>query len=439
MNNYFEYLIQSFICLACLYSLYWLLLRKETFFVLNRIYLVSSVLLSVLIPLFKISFDSSQTGLFYSAMLETVTYSGQSISRTINNSVPTINYISVIYFTGVIVFLIRFVFQIFQIRYFIKKYGVSLYKGTKVIYIGKKYSTFSFFNIIFINNENIADEKLDKIIAHENIHVCQKHSIDVIFLEILCIFQWFNPFVWFYKHSIKEVHEYLADDGVLSQGYNKVNYQNLLFSLITGMRLNEITNNFNHSLIKKRFIMMTKSKSAHRAKFKLLLVLPLIVMLIFAFSVTTSKSVTAQNKNLKKENVKTEKKKSPRLVKVSETEKDQNQEEVFLVVEKPPKYPGGESAKQSFFKENLKYPKAAKEKGIQGTVYVTFVVENDGSITNIQLLRGVDPLLDNEAIRVMKSMPKWEPGTQRGKKVRVQVNLPIKFALSKNKEQSNKE
>ena len=436
MTNFYEYLIQSLICLGCLYSFYWLLLRKETFFVINRIYLIISILLSVLIPLFKISFDTTQTAPIYSAMLETVTYSGRGFSQTINNTIPAINYIAIVYFTGAIILLIRFIFQIFQITTFIKKYGITYYKGKKVVYIRKKYSTFSFFNIIFINNENISEEKMDKIIAHENIHISQKHSIDVIFLEILCIFQWFNPFVWLYKHSIKEIHEYLADDGVLCQGYSKINYQNLLFALITGVRLNEITNNFNHSLIKKRFIMMTKSKSARRAKLKLLFVLPLTVILIFAFSVTASKSATAQSKNSKEKNVKQEKKEKP-LIKVSETEKDQK-EEVFLVVEKMPRYPGGEPARKKFFTENLKYPKQVKEKGIQGKVYVTFVVEKDGSITNVKILRGVDPLLDNEALRVVRSMPKWEPGTQRGKNVRVQFNIPIKFALPKEKEQSKK-
>jgi len=438
MTNFYEYLIQSLICLGCLYSLYWLLLRKETFFVLNRIYLISSVLLSVLIPLIKISFDTTQTAPIYTAMLETVTFSGQSISRTINSTFPEINYIAIVYFTGVIFMLIRFIFQIFQIATFIKKYGVSNYKGTKVVYIRKKYSTFSFFNIIFINNENISEEKMDKIIVHEKIHIRQKHSIDVIFLEILCIFQWFNPFVWLYKHSINEIHEYLADDGVLDQGYSKINYQNLLFALITGVRLNEITNNFNHSLIKNRFIMMTKSKSAHRAKFKLLLVLPVTIMLIFAFSVTTSKSLNAQSKNPNEKKVNQEKKKCPQLIKVSETEDKQQEEVVFKVVDVLPKYPGGEPARKKFIAKNIKYPKEAKEKGIQGKVYIAFVVEKDGSITNVKILRGVDPLLDNEAIRVVKSMPKWEPGTQRGQNVRVQFNMPFKFALPKEKEKSKK-
>jgi len=437
MTDFYEYLIQSLICLGCLYSLYWLLLRKETFFLLNRIYLISSILLSILIPLFKISLDTTQTAPIYTAMLETVTYSSQGISRTINNTIPLMNYIAIVYFTGVIFMLIRFIFQIFQIAIFIKKYGVTHYKGTKVVYIRKKYSTFSFFNIIFFNNENISEKKMDKIIAHEKIHIRQMHSIDVIFLEILCIFQWFNPFVWLYKHSIKEIHEYLADDGVLGQGYSKVNYQNLLFALIPGMRLNEITNNFNHSLIKKRFIMMTKSKSARRAKFKLLLVLPLTIMLIFAFSVTASKSVTAQSSSSKAKSVKQEKKEKP-LISVSEAEKGQKEEEIFLVVEKQPKYPGGESARKKFFEENLKYPKQSKEKGIQGKVYVAFVVEKDGSITNVKMLRGIDPLLDNEALRVVRSMPKWEPGTQRGQNVRVQFNMPIKFELPKEKEKSKK-
>ena len=164
--------------------------------------------------------------------------------------------------------------------------------------------------------------------------------------------------------------------------------------------------------------------------------LPLTLMLIFAFSVTASKSVTGQSKNSKQKEVKQEIKKKPHLVKVSEKEKDKNQEEVFMVVENPPKYPGGEPARQEFFAENMKYPKKAKEQGIQGKVYITFVVEPNGSVTNIQVLRGIGGGCDEEAIRVIRLMPNWEPGTQRGQAVRVQVNMPIKFSLPKKKEQT---
>jgi TonB family protein len=108
----------------------------------------------------------------------------------------------------------------------------------------------------------------------------------------------------------------------------------------------------------------------------------------------------------------------------------QKDEEVFVIVDKVPEYPGGDEARLDFLRENVKYPPEAKEKGIQGTVYVYFIVEKDGTVTNVKVARGVDKLIDDEAIRVTKMMPKWTPGKQKGKDVRVSYNMPIRFTLS---------
>jgi protein TonB len=103
--------------------------------------------------------------------------------------------------------------------------------------------------------------------------------------------------------------------------------------------------------------------------------------------------------------------------------------EIFTVVEEQPSYPGGDEARIKFLQDNIKYPEEAKELGIQGKVFVTFVVEVDGSITDVRVLRGIGGGCDEEAIRVVKAMPRWVPGKQRGVPVRVQFNLPIKFTL----------
>jgi periplasmic protein TonB len=113
------------------------------------------------------------------------------------------------------------------------------------------------------------------------------------------------------------------------------------------------------------------------------------------------------------------------------TEEEESAEEaqIFMVVESMPEYPGGEAALYSFLAENIKYPQMAKESGIQGRVFVTFVVERDGRVTDVRVLRGIGGGCDEEAVRVVESMPKWTPGKQRGKSVRVQYNLPVKFTL----------
>jgi protein TonB len=114
---------------------------------------------------------------------------------------------------------------------------------------------------------------------------------------------------------------------------------------------------------------------------------------------------------------------------MSQEEESEEERQIFMVVESMPEFPGGEASLYKFLAENIKYPQMAKESGIQGRVFVTFVVERDGSVTDVRVLRGIGGGCDEEAIRVVKNMPKWSPGKQRGKPVRVQYNLPVKFTL----------
>ena len=112
-----------------------------------------------------------------------------------------------------------------------------------------------------------------------------------------------------------------------------------------------------------------------------------------------------------------------------EEEESSDDQQIFMVVESMPKFPGGEVALHKYLAENIRYPEMAKESGIQGRVFVTFVIEKDGSVTDVKVLRGIGGGCDEEAVRVVKNMPKWTPGKQRGKPVRVQFNLPVKFTL----------
>jgi periplasmic protein TonB len=116
---------------------------------------------------------------------------------------------------------------------------------------------------------------------------------------------------------------------------------------------------------------------------------------------------------------------------LAQADPEQQGEEIFTIVEQSPEFPGGEEARIKFLVEHIKYPEQAKEEGIEGTVYASFVVEKDGSISNVIILRGVGSLLDKEVIRIIHLMPKWKPGQQRGKAVRVQYNMPVKFSLDK--------
>jgi len=423
MNAIIIYLIQTAICLASLYLIYWLFFRKDTFFTANRFYLVGSIILSFILPMFEIPVFYNNTDVVYVVALETITVTAAKIESGMAQNYTLYQTALIVYLTGASIFLLRFVFQLLQLAFLIRKFGVTKMDDLSIIKIKSKYSPFSFFNFIFLNEENLKDENLKNIIDHERIHIKQKHSLDLIILEILTIVQWFNPFIWLYKASLKGIHEYLADEGLLAGGMNKRNYQNLLLTHTVGLQINDLANNFNQSLIKKRFIMMTKTQTKKLAQLKFLLVLPVASILIICFAFSANKEVFSSDSSESSALTETELS--------SQTTKDAKKDEtpIFQVVEKMPLFPGGEKAFQKYLNANIKYPEAARKEGVQGRVYVTFIVEIDGSFTDIRIIRGIGGGCDEEAMRVVSEMPKWTPGTQRGQAVRVQFNLPIRFVL----------
>lgn len=441
MNTLPVYLAQSGISLALLYAVYWLFLRKETFFNVNRTYLVLSVLFSLLFPLlrFKFFIPAGEETTFY-VLLDAVTISSSKIEQTFTQNRSALEYFIIVYFTGVSIFGARFIFQIGQLLWIVNKYGITRHEGMRVVFVDSNYSPFSFFNIIFINRKEMNQENIGEIIAHEQVHVRQNHSIDLILLEFLTIVQWFNPVIWFYRTSVKSVHEYLADEGVLQSGYNPVSYQQALLGQTLGIQVNDLTNNFNHSLLTKRFIMMTKNKSNQLAKLKALLVAPLAFMLAVAFTTSPVVQTMAQVESKKQQQ---ESPTPPPVPPPPPNAELQNPQEadvpIFVVVEVMPEFPGGDEARMKYLVENIKYPEEARKKGIQGTVYVTFIVEKDGKISEVRVLRGIGGGCDEEAIRVVENMPNWTPGKQRGEAVRVQFNMPFRFTLGEKTEEKKPE
>ncbi|MCP4550924.1 MAG: M56 family metallopeptidase [Bacteroidetes bacterium] len=425
MNEFFIYLMQSAFSLGALYLIYWFFLRKDTFFSANRFYLIGSIIISFVLPLFKVPVFYDNPELTYVVVLEAVTITAQKVESSLLNNLSIYQIIFIVYLSGAAIFFIRFIFQLLQLVFLIRKLGATNIDGLKVIKLNCKYSPFSYFNFIFLNEENLKDRNLKEIINHEKIHIKQKHSIDLILLEFLTIIQWFNPFIWFYKASIKGIHEYLADDGLLTNGLNKASYQKLLLNQSVGIQINNLTNNFNQSLIKKRFIMMTKNQSKKIARLKFLLAIPIAIVLIASFAFTLDKQALDQFPTV----ILNAADAAPNIENDQDVKAEKQEDKIFVVVENQPEYPGGEDARIAFLGSNIKYPAAARKAGIQGVVYVTYVVEKDGSIKDARIVRGIGGGCDEEAVRVINAMPNWIPGTQRGKAVRVQFNLPIRFTL----------
>jgi TonB family protein len=255
--------------------------------------------------------------------------------------------------------------------------------------------------------------------------VSQWHSIDVILSEIICILCWTNPFVWLLKREVRHNLEYLADNTVLKSGYDSKSYQYHLLGLAhqTNQAAANLYNNFNVLHLKNRIRMMNKKRTRSIGRTKYLLFLPLAAMLILLSNIEAVARIT------KELTLPAEPENSIMVTPEKAQTNQQKQKKVLTVVEVMPQFPGGDGELLTFIAKNVKYPMEAQTKGTQGRVICAFDVNEDGSISDIDVLRGVDPLLDAEAVRVLSTMPKWTPGKDKGKAVAVRYTVPIIFHL----------
>lgn len=318
MDKFFIYLLESGICLSMFYLGYVFLFRKETYFTFNRIYLLLSVVLSVGIPMvhwgvnikpeaplakpmqqiteFKYTYEKlislTDPDFAMPAVDQPKENQEKSVIENASNfSVPIkkpkerwFRIILGIYFTGLVFFSLRLIYLLFWLFRYSGRLEKSTIEGVHVLQVPNKLPSFSFFNYVFINKNLLTPDELAQVIAHEKVHVRQKHSIDLLIAHVITIFQWFNPLVWRIQKSMKTVHEYLADREVLKQGFELFDYQSLLLSQLISIRSVELVNNFNLLSIKKRIAMMNKIKSGFTAKLKALFAIPIItaVFLLFA-------------------------------------------------------------------------------------------------------------------------------------------------------------
>ncbi len=468
MNSVVNFIIESGVSLAMLSVIYVLFLRKETFFKLNRWFLLGSVLFSVVLPILKFRVFNPKPVILaevtvtpYRNLLEAITIYSHGFSGSVETAIISTNMLIYVYLIGVIFFLGRFLFRILQILLIIRKNELQFADGFKMVILKKEMSPFSFLNYVFVSQTLLQNKGYDKMISHELEHVKQGHSLDVIILEILTVFQWFNPFMWMLRHAIRENHEYLADQAVLTTGVNRGYYKKLLLDQFVGGQL-VIANNFNTSLIKNRIKMMSKIKSPKYAISKIVFGVLVAAALIIAFACEQKESVdtiapeeqvvklTIQGEKLKIDGTSDDIQKLKNMFsedsgfeivtdsmgnvlltkKAEDVSKTlDSDEQVFFIVEEMPEFPGGEMALREYIANAVKYPETAQKNGIQGKVYVTFVVGKDGFVKNTSIARGVDPSLDSEALRVIKNLPKWQPGMQKGVPVNVSYTVPINFKL----------
>ncbi|WP_232731969.1 M56 family metallopeptidase [Confluentibacter lentus] len=442
-------------------------LKKETFFNWNRIYLLATALLSVFIPFIRLDAFKNTIPQQYIVNLPEViignTPTNQNtiqLETVIIESKPFWTWENILYL-GITLAALLFAFKIAKVILMLIKNPKSKFGNLLIINLLNSNAAFSFFHYIFLG-ERLNEKDKDAILKHEMVHVKEKHTFDLLFFEVMRILYWFNPMVYMYQNRIMTLHEFIADQEAVKHQDKSQYYQNLLSQVFQTHNMSFINPFFKQSLIKKRIVMLQKSKSKQINLLKYIMLIPLVFgMLIYtsSFAQNDDKVPQKEEQNLEEltpppppppeESEETKKEKEERLLKLKEKYKDEL-EVPFAVIDKVPVFPGCENLASRDEKmdctsksitehigKNFNTDMAVKL-GLKGRqrINVIFKIDVDGNIVGVQS-RAPHPSLETEAIRVINTLPKMVPGEHNGKKVIVPYSLPIMFMVAGTDETSN--
>ncbi len=548
------YLLEVSVLLILLYIFNKLLLARETLHRLNRALWLSVVALAFAVPLLSsLNFSASYN------LLEIVELSDESFDfaslvvvdspREISTTEHVVNILFWLYLAGIVAIIIQraviyasLLRLVFNPLYDVWKSDRELRVAARaceqqmgitshIRYVvhNRNLAPFSWFNFVVISRGDLAANGRE-IILHELAHIQQRHTYDVLLMEVVTIVLWFNPAAWLTKRALQQVHEYCADEAVLGVGVNIKEYQLLLIKKAVGARLYSISNSLNHSNLKSRITMMLQKKSTKMAAVKSLYAIPLVALAMILFSspaladstsaisqvkitnyftnnqidspeniydggktddisvvrdasadpyivvngkwepdmnmqsidtekiaeigvikggdsyakyhiegdrsqgiilITLKEGETAESARLSPEQIKERAKESKQHM----SQEGDTEEPPFLMCEKMPSFQGGGLPEfRAYVMQRLKYPAEAHENNIQGCVLVKFIIDTDGSLINIEPFQGPNKLLFAEVKRILSTSPKWEPGEQSGKKVKVVFTLPVNFVIRSSEE-----
>jgi TonB family protein len=396
-----NYFTQANLGLTILAFVYILLLKNGKEFNFKRAFLLTGILASLLLPLisFQLSFGTSFSKAISYTMLPELWINSNSKPKDFLTAYEVYQAIKIIYILVAAGVFSRFIFRLFQLRTFLKNSELTKFTEYTLLENPMGRNSFSFFRWIFIGQVSSAKEK-ELIINHELDHVRKYHSLDAILLEMLGIIFWFNPIVYLLKKILNGIHEFQADDAVIKK-YDVNQYCNLLARAALQSADFPIANYFTNSLTLKR-IAMIKNEKTKLGVWRLALSLTLFTSLLAV--------VACQDKP-------------------TALEKNASPEGIYTEVEESAIPTGGIDVFYQYVTQNMKYPLQARKAGVEGKIFVEFVVNQDGTLSDISIKNGIGAGCDKEAMRIVKESPNWVPAKHEGKIVRQKMILPIVFKL----------
>ena len=404
--------------LALLYTCIIPLLEKETFHRLNRILILGCLIMSFAIPLVHFTGGTNPTVdmVRQAVQLPEVLIDGNAKEQSVWSWADIMTFI---YIIGVVAIFTMTVVQTSSLILRMRQCEhITDNRGNTIVLTDCATSPFCVFHYIVMSRDDYANNR-NYILTHEQEHIRLGHCIDLVILQVATIIQWFNPFVWLIGKNLKAIHEFEVDEAVLNKGIDATQYQKFLVVKAVGNRLQPFANNLNKESLKRRIIMMNQKKSNRWMMLKALFIIPVATLAVSVFASNTGVSTVTR------EAVRT-----ANALPTANMQTQQSATKAYDVVEVMPKFKGGESAMMEFLMMNMKYPQAAVKAKQQGRAVVGFVVRKDGTVSDVHITKSAGyAVLDEEAMRVVKAMPAWEPGKQKGKPVNVKYNVPITFRL----------
>ena len=409
MTPFLLYIGRSSLYLALFYAFFLLVMRRTTIFRLNRILLLAGTVACFLLPLLRLRTEEVA---FLVAGPLTAVASEPALTAGPSATSP-FPYLEFLYGIGFLTVLGWTAAAVVRMRRTIRKGATTrLDDGTRLVLTEADIPSFSWGRTIVMSRKDAESNPVIRL--HEEAHIHKAHTLDILLFTAVTLVHWFNPLVWITLGELKLLHEYEADDTVLNQGIDATQYQLLLVRKAVGEKRFTLANGFQHAKLKNRIDMMLKTPSSGWKRLSWLAILPFLAGTMFLCNPVRARIVADQ----------VEASPEMTLTALPDTTKGLPYNEV----EVKPTFLGGDVNEFArWVNGHLTYPQTAKEAGVQGRVMAQFVVNSDGKVQDVKVLRGVHPDLDAEVVRVISSSPDWTPGYVKGEPVRVTYMFPVVF------------
>jgi TonB family protein len=398
MNDFLLYIGRSGLYLSLFYAFYLLVMRHTTLFRFNRVMLLAGSFLCLALPLIRLR--TGKAPMAQAGELTLLPSPETATGAMTSAALPWADLLTILYFAGLLAVLVAILVSSGKMLRLIRSGSAEKLEDCRLVVSKDDIPSFTWGRTVVIGRKDL--EKNPAILTHERMHVQCRHSLDLLLFAVFQLLFWWNPLVWITRSELKLLHEYEADEGVLKNGIDATQYQLLLVRKSVGEERFSLASGFQHANLKNRITMMLKNPTSGGMRWGYLALLPILMLAMYACNPTKNKNEQADDVGIP-----------------------------YQLVEVKPTFQGGDANNFSMWVNNhLVYPETAKAAGKQGRVTLQFTVDKSGDVTNVKVLKGVDPELDAESLRVVSSCTeKWTPGMQDGKPVDVVYRFPIVYQL----------